>query len=268
MTDKPAEAVPARPVPGVLVAEDQAGLRGLLCLALSSAGFRVLSAADGDEAVRLYREHRDEIDAVLLDRAMPRKDGPAALAELRALCSGLPCCLMTGAGPEAEEELRSVGASRVLAKPFDLPEMVAIMQELCAPRVAPGPLRVLAADGDPNTADALCRMMALWGHEARAALPGPHVLTAAAEFGPDVIVLDPALPGVDGFEVARRLHDLPGLKGVVFVALTSQTDEEYRRLTREAGFALHIVKQPDVAELEAALGELAREKAKRPPDTP
>jgi DNA-binding response OmpR family regulator len=265
MTDRPAEIVPARRAPGVLVAEDQAGLRGLLCLALSSAGFQVWSAADGEEAVRVYREYRDGIDAALLDRTMPRKDGPTTLAELRSLQPTLPCCLMTGAGPDAEDAMRACGASRVLAKPFELAEMVAVMRDLCARAAAPGALRVLAADGDPATADALCRLMALWGHESRAACQGPQALTTAAEFGPDVILIDPASPGLDGFELARRLHELPGLKGVVFVALTTQTDEEYRRLTHEAGFALHIVKPPDVAELEAVLEVLAQEKAKRPP---
>jgi DNA-binding response OmpR family regulator len=264
MSEKPVETVSSLRPPGVLVAEDQAALRGLLCLALSAAGFRIFPAADGYEAVRLYRDHQDEIDVTLLDRGMPKKDGAAVLEELRALRPGLPCCLMTGAGPDAEAGLLARGANRVLAKPFDLPEMVAVIRTLCGSSAATGPLRVLAADGDPDTADALCRLMALWGHEARSATEGSEVLKAAAEFGPDVILLDPGLPPIDGFEVARRLHELPGLKGVVFVALTTRSDDEYRQLTREAGFAMHVVKPPDVAELETVLNGLAREKAKRP----
>jgi DNA-binding response OmpR family regulator len=120
------------------VGEDQPELRGLLSLALSAAGFRVYTAADGDEAVRLFRDHRDEITAALLDRGMPGKDGPETLAELRTLRPDLPCCLMTGAGPDAEEEMLARGANRVLSKPFELAELVAVMLVLC-PRPAGSP---------------------------------------------------------------------------------------------------------------------------------
>jgi CheY-like chemotaxis protein len=132
MCDRTTDPGPPRRPPGILVAEDQAGLRALLCAALSGAGFRAWAAADGEEAVRLYRAQPGEIDAALLDRVMPVKDGPAALAALRALDPALPCCLMTGAGPAAEGELLALGASCVLAKPFFLPEMVALMKGLCA----------------------------------------------------------------------------------------------------------------------------------------
>jgi DNA-binding response OmpR family regulator len=116
---------------GVLVAEDRPGLLTLVCAALGTAGYRVWGAGDGEEALRLYRTHAGEIDAALLDRDMPVKDGPATLAELRALAPTLPCCVMTGAGPAVERQLLSLGASCVLAKPFLLPELVAMMKGLC-----------------------------------------------------------------------------------------------------------------------------------------
>ncbi len=260
MSDTPADTPPAPRAPGVLLAEDQAALRGLLGLALSAAGARVFAAADGGEAVALFRGHPDAIDAALLDRGMPVLDGPATLAALRALRPALPCCLMTGAGPDAEEELLARGATCVLAKPFDVPDMVALMLGLCASASGAAPLRVLAANDE---AGALCRLMALWGHEARAAAGEVEVLKAAAEFGPDVILLDPG-PSAEGLALAGRLHELPGLKWVVLVALTDRGDDEYRRLTRDAGFAMHVVKPPGAEELEAALKLLAREKAKRP----
>jgi CheY-like chemotaxis protein len=251
----------------VLIAEDQAGLRAVLCLSLAGAGFRAWPAADGAEALEVFREHGAEIDAVLLDHRMPNKDGAEAMAELRALAPRLPCCMMTGAGPDVAAELAAVGATRVLTKPFDLADMIMLMQTLC-PRAgrttAPG-LRVLAADAQPGGAEALGRLLAQWGHEARVAQVGPEALAAAAEFGPDVVLLDLALPGLEPFEVARRLHELPGLRGVVFVALASQSDDEYRRLLQEAGFAFQVVRSPDLAELEGVLKALAQRKAAGPP---
>jgi DNA-binding response OmpR family regulator len=144
MTDQPtAETPPHRP-PCVLLAEDQAVLCSLLSTALSGAGFRVRVACHGDEVVIVYQAHRDEIDAALIDRGLPGKDGPAAMAELRALDPALPCCLMTGAGPDVEDELMALGASCVLTKPFDLPELIAKVRGLCA-RAAADPSEVASS---------------------------------------------------------------------------------------------------------------------------
>ncbi len=84
----------------------------------------------------------------------------------------------------------------------------------------PRPLRVLAVDDCPDTRATLLLLLRFWGHEARAVADGPSALEAAAEFLPDVILLDIGLPGLDGFRVARRLRQLPGLGKPLLVALT------------------------------------------------
>src|SRR6516162_5053147 len=84
------------PLPTVLVADDEEVVRSLLRAALPRLGFRPLLAADGDEALRLYREHAADVRAALLDVLMPGRDGPATLAALRGLRPSLPCCFMTG----------------------------------------------------------------------------------------------------------------------------------------------------------------------------
>ena len=71
---------------------------------------------------------------------------------------------------------------------------------------------------------------------------------------PDVILLDIGLPEMDGYSVARHLRSLPSMASTRIVALTGYGAEEARRMGREAGFDLHLVKPVDADELEIALG--------------
>src|SRR5947207_4878303 len=66
--------------PGVLVVDDEPAVRVVLSVGLRRLGFPVWEAANGDEAVRIYKQHRDCIEAVLLDVCLPGVDSPAALA--------------------------------------------------------------------------------------------------------------------------------------------------------------------------------------------
>src|SRR5437868_2708842 len=91
---------------------------------MRSHGFAVWLAADGPEAVELYRRHRDTIDVVLLDVQMPGLDGPATLTALREFDPGVLCCFMTGGpGRYTEEMLVGLGAATVFRKPLRLREV-------------------------------------------------------------------------------------------------------------------------------------------------
>jgi CheY-like chemotaxis protein len=124
------------------------------------------------------------------------------------------------------------------------------------------PLRVLAVDDSADTASSLAMLLRLWGHEARTARDGPAALAAAAEFAPEVALLDLGLPRMDGYELGRRLRELPGLGRLLLVALTGYADAEYRRRSAAAGFAFHLVKPPDPSELEGVFAKLAGERGK------
>ncbi len=80
----------------ILVAEDDEMLRRLAETVLTEKGYRVILAADGEEAVRRFSEHADEVALVLLDVIMPRKDGKRACDEIRALRPGVPALFISG----------------------------------------------------------------------------------------------------------------------------------------------------------------------------
>jgi CheY-like chemotaxis protein len=116
--------------------------------------------------------------------------------------------------------------------------------------------RVLVVDDNRDAADSLAVLLRLHGHEVRVAYEGPAALAASAEFGPDLVLLDLGMPGMDGYEVARRLRQSPAFAGRVLAALTGWGQEADRMRTREAGFDHHLVKPADPGELAALLASV------------
>jgi CheY-like chemotaxis protein len=96
-------------------------------------------------------------------------------------------------------------------------------------------------------------LLELWGHEIQTSMDGLSGIKAAQLFKPEVILLDIGLPGIDGYEVARRLRQLPGTKGVLLIALSGYGQTEDLRKSREAGFDHHLVKPADIDQLEALI---------------
>jgi signal transduction histidine kinase/DNA-binding response OmpR family regulator len=118
-----------------------------------------------------------------------------------------------------------------------------------APRTAS---RVLVVDDNVDGAESLAMLLRLGGSEVVLAHDGPAGLEAAREFRPDVVVLDIGLPGMDGYEVARRLRADPATKDALLVAVTGYGRDEDRALSREAGFDHHLVKPVDLSHLHEA----------------
>jgi CheY-like chemotaxis protein len=105
--------------PVVLVVDDDHLVRIMVQLGLERNGFDVLAAANGHEAIDLYRKHQEHIVVVLLDVRMPGLDGPATLDVLRYINPEVLVCFMSGhTGDYEPEELLRRGAARVIAKPF------------------------------------------------------------------------------------------------------------------------------------------------------
>lgn len=110
-----------------------------------------------------------------------------------------------------------------------------------------GPHRVLLADDNVDFAESLAMILQMMGHEVRLAHDGVEAVAAAGEFAPDFAFLDIGLPRLNGYELARRLRDMPATRQSVLVAVTGWGQEDDKRRAREAGFDLHLVKpvEPD-----------------------
>jgi CheY-like chemotaxis protein len=121
--------------PGILVADDEAQVRALLKDALQMQGFRAWLAADGEEALEIFRQHQEAIVLAILDVRMPRRNGPETLTALRALKPGLKACFVSGhTGQYNDDELLALGAAAVISKPFRLSDLVRLVKDLTVAR--------------------------------------------------------------------------------------------------------------------------------------
>ena len=130
-----------------------------------------------------------------------------------------------------------------------LPILLSPVGVLPPPVEAPAretPRRMLIVDDNEDSARSMAALQRLRGHETRTAFTGPAAVAAAGEFAPEVVLLDIGLPGMDGYEVARRLRALPALSGAFLVAMTGYGSEEDRAHAQAAGFDEYLVKPVDL----------------------
>ena len=116
--------------------------------------------------------------------------------------------------------------------------------------------RILVVEDNQDAAESLATLIELMGHEVRSVHDGASALETAAAFRPDVVLLDIGLPDMNGYEVAPRLRQQPGLERIALAALTGWGQEEDRLRARTAGFDHHFVKPIDVDGLRAWLASL------------
>jgi PAS domain S-box-containing protein len=113
--------------------------------------------------------------------------------------------------------------------------------------------RVLVVDDNVDGLETLALLLEMSGHQVRTASDGFAALVVAGEFRPEVVLLDIGLPGLDGYEVARRLRADPTFTGMRLIALTGWGQDTDRERSSQAGFDLHLVKPVDPAELRRVL---------------
>jgi CheY-like chemotaxis protein len=117
--------MPAGGTETILVVDDEDPVRDLAHRTLSRAGYRVLTAVDGPQALELYRENGDDISLVILDLIMPSMGGAECLAELLKLDPGVRVLIASGySGEVTEGEALERGARGFLGKPFQQEELL------------------------------------------------------------------------------------------------------------------------------------------------
>jgi signal transduction histidine kinase/CheY-like chemotaxis protein len=118
-------------------------------------------------------------------------------------------------------------------------------------------VRALIVDDNVDAAESLSLLLELEGHKTSIANNGPEALGKVSEFKPDIVLLDIGLPGMNGYDVARAIRDLPGAERLpLLVAITGWGSEEDRRRSASAGFDEHLTKPVDISMIELLLTTL------------
>jgi CheY-like chemotaxis protein len=105
-----------------------------------------------------------------------------------------------------------------------------------------GPRRILVVEDQFAVAKVTVALLRKLGHQVWAASDGPAAISAVQEHKPEVVFMDIGLPGMDGYEVARKLRGEMGPEAPLLVAVTGYGQQEDRRRAVEAGFDRHLVK--------------------------
>jgi PAS domain S-box-containing protein len=154
---------------------------------------------------------------------------------------------------EALSEGEDKGAEFIVRLPAGQAPAHEERPQAAAPVKAAASQRVLVVDDNADAAATLDLFVKALGHETRVAYDGEQALQAFDEFRPDIVLLDIGLPGMNGYEVARRLRSRSG-RGFRIIAVTGWGQAEDRKQSAEAGFDLHLVKPVDEAQLLRILG--------------
>jgi CheY-like chemotaxis protein len=116
--------------------------------------------------------------------------------------------------------------------------------------------RILIVDDNRDAADSLGVILTILGADVRVAHDGPGALEAFEAYDPAVVLLDIGMPGMDGYEVARRIRTGFPDRGAAIVAVSGWGQEQDFRRTQEAGFDHHLVKPAEIGALQALLTSL------------
>ena len=116
----------------VLIIDDEAMIRDMLVQILEREGYETITASDGKDGIKIYREN--PADLIITDLIMPEKDGIETIMELRQDAKDVKIIAMSGGGkidPETYLQIaKTMGAVEIITKPFDLRELLKTIQEL------------------------------------------------------------------------------------------------------------------------------------------
>jgi len=260
------------PSPPVRLEADAARLEQVITNLLDNAarytmpGGQIWVTAEvaGEEAVVRVRDTGIGVPPDVLDRvfepfvqssgSLARSDGGlgVGLTLVRGLVE------MHGGSVEAHSPGLGQGSEFVVRLPSREPVETAALPAETAPAAMGRSLRVLVVEDNVDAAESLASLLRLWNHDVTVVNDGKSAIDAARSLRPDVVLLDIGLPGLDGYQVARRLREDVGLETTLLVAMTGYGQPEDRRRSHEAGIQHHFVKPVEPMVLRNLLSSLSQ----------
>jgi PAS domain S-box-containing protein len=184
------------------------------------------------------------------DRALDRAEGGLGIGltlvkRIAGMHGGTVVATSAGSGLGSEFTV----TLPVLARPLQ------IRPAAQAPHGERTPRKILVVDDNHDAAHSLATLLGLSGHQVVVAHDGRDALALAALDPPDAVLLDIGLPTMDGFEVARRMREMPALAGTRLIAMTGYGQDGHLQAAKDVGFNAHLLKPVDYAALIKVLDE-------------
>ncbi|MGB5211546.1 MAG: response regulator, partial [Gammaproteobacteria bacterium] len=238
----------------VLVIEDDAESRELLCRTLRKDRFRVATAANGEEGLRLAAELKP--DAITLDVMMPGRDGWSVLRQLKAdpELAGIPVVMVTMV---SDSKLGyALGADEFLTKPINRDALSKVLSHLAPTDQAP----ILLVDDEAEARQMMTRQLKALQRNVVEAADGEEALQRATERTPALVLLDLMMPVMDGFEFLEHFRAIDAFADIPVVVVTAKdlSDAEMRSLRSKAEKVLskgHYTREQLVAQVRSGISK-------------
>ena len=224
-----------------------------------SVGQNVVSVEVRDNGIGIARELLPRVFDLFTqgERSADRAQGGlgVGLAVVKSLAE------LHGGSVSAASDGLGLGSTFTLTLPLlDATDVHVVTPGATEPADPASVLRVMIVDDNPDAALMLSMLLEATGYHVFIENSPDAGLALATRCTPDVCLLDIGLPGMDGYQLARRVRALPGMAHATLIAITGYGQAEDRRKTRDAGFQHHLVKPVDTAELLTLLQALSETK--------
>lgn len=245
----------------ILVVDREPDIRKSLETLLKKEGYQVSSASGGDEAVDIFKS--EPFDLVIMDINMPVTSGLKVLRKMKKLDEDIKLIVLTGSASidNAVQAMRHNGAFDFLTKPLKNGEQMitSVKQALEKPGLngeknvpirkprshQPAGSKILIVDDDPVFQDMLNEMLSAHKYETETALNGFEAGIKIVNFKPGLIILDLFMPGMDGFEVCKRIKEDPSTSHIQVLAMTGHDNPQNRDRIMAMGADSYMTKPFD-----------------------
>ena len=257
----------------ILLAEDEDTVRALSERTLRKAGYKVLTAKDGREAIEIFQSHVEEIDALVFDVVMPRRNGREAYEAIEKARPGVPVLFCSGCNDELLQWRPTPDrGAQILQKPYTRamllrnlravlstpePKCEDLEKEKSPARADLAGTTILLAEDSTSNRKLFRKSLHDAGAKVIEAANGQEAIDAAQRHSLDMILMDIQMPQVDGYTAASQIR-MTGFNGPI-VALTAHTRPREQKTCEEVGFTAVFGKPITYRELPGQVAEVLAE---------
>jgi len=244
----------------ILVVDDNPTNLKLVSDVLECEGYEIFQAVDAEAAQWIIAQRHP--DLVLMDIALPGMDGLTLTRKLKAdeKTKGLVIVALTAFAMKGDEEkARAAGCDGYITKPIDtraLPALVAGYLPRAEPKVPKPGLKILVIEDTPSELKLAQHVLIGAGHNVSGAQAAEQALQAVKQNRPEVVLLDMALPGMDGLALARLLKADPETRDIHIVAVTAHPERFPKAEALAAGCDAYLVKPLSTRKLPGQLEDV------------